>query len=99
MPHLYLAHRPVACLDMYSQTATKLFHGIEASTGILADNMRPETISPFEQLLVSALALMSTFPRTRAPRQPPACALPAFRSVSRSHALTVYWSPCLLPHS
>ena len=69
---------------MYFQTASKLFHGIVASTGVVADNMGPRTIYPFEQLQVIALALKNTFQRSRAPRQPPARALPAFRSASRS---------------
>ena len=57
------------------------------------------TIYPFDQLQVIAVASKNTFQRSRAPRQPPARALPAFRSASRSQALTAYWSLCLLPLS
>ena len=66
------------------RSSSRQLNAAEGSTGVVADNMGPRTIYPFEQLQVIALAFKNTFQRSRAPRQPPARALPAFRSASRS---------------
>ena len=65
------------------------WHGVDGHRG---NQFGAWTIYPNAQLHAFELGFKSTRQRYRALHQPPTRALPAFRSASRSRALTVYWS-------